>query len=84
MTNNVLKNSIFFLLQYEHLFAVLYSSVLKVQRVKVPGVKNPRIVIRTHDGAVRLISPVSGTTLTTVFPIVNVEVRGNGVLCTFF
>ncbi|XP_065834175.1 uncharacterized protein [Oscarella lobularis] len=59
--------------QYEHLFAVLYSSVLKVQRVKVPGVKNPRIVIRTHDGAVRLISPVSGTTLTTVFPIVNVE-----------
>ncbi|KNC97404.1 uncharacterized protein SPPG_07330 [Spizellomyces punctatus DAOM BR117] len=62
-------------------FSSLNSHVKTLLRVKSPGIQ-PRILVRTEDGIVRLLSPVNGKAITTALPLLETDYLHDLAYCS--
>ncbi|TPX68714.1 hypothetical protein SpCBS45565_g02966 [Spizellomyces sp. 'palustris'] len=62
-------------------FSSLNSHVKTLFRVKSPGIP-PRILVRTEDGVVRLLSPVNGKAITTALPLLETDYLHDLAYCS--
>lgn len=60
-------------MQIESLLATLNSQVILIKTDNLKG--KERALVLTDDGGVRLLSPITGQSLTIIFPMMSTPVR---------